>query len=111
VPTELVLLSDIEPTTTVIVAAAAPLHPAGRLLEYRQGQVRQFLDVDGHPLLQVFGTFPVHEPRAAAAGVVDPPSAFGLWTDVTIPYGDATAGRAVAQAIADAVGGRLADRA
>ena len=86
------------------------MHPDGIFLDYRQGQVRQFLDAVGHPLLQVFGTFPVHEPRAARAAVVDPPSAFGLWTDMTIAYGDPSAGRVVAQAIADAVGGQLRDR-
>ena len=110
-PTELVLLSDVEPTYQAMVRAAAVGHPDRTLLEYRDGQIRQFVDAGGTAVLSVHRTKPVAVPREAAAALVDPPTAFGLWTDLTIPYGDPTAGRALAHAIADAVGGVVADRA
>ncbi len=110
-PTELVLLSEVEPTSLAILRAAAAGHPDGTLLEYRDGQVRQVVDAEGRAVLSVHPSRPVTVPREAAAALVDPPAAFGLWTDLTIPYGDPAAGRALAEAIATPVGGVIADRA
>jgi hypothetical protein len=110
VPTELVLLSEVELTSLTIIRAGAVDHPNGTLIEYRGGEIRQLIDDQGRALLSVYRTRPVAVAREAAAAIVDPPKAFGLWTDLAIPFGDLTAGRAVAQAIADAVGGVIKDR-
>ena len=110
-PTEIVLLSEVEPTTLAMIRAAADAHPDGTMLDYRDGQIRQFVDAEGHAVLAVHRTKPVAVPREAAAALVDPPASFGLWTDMTIPFGDPTAGRALAEAIAATVGGVIADRA
>jgi len=110
VPTELVLLSEVELTSLTIIRAGAVDHLNGTLIEYRGGEIRQLIDDQGRALLSVYRTRPVAVAREAAAAIVDPPKAFGLWTDLAIPFGDPTAGRAVAQAIADAVGGVIKDR-
>ncbi len=109
-PTELVLLSEVEPSFDQIVPVAAQLHPDARYVEYRDGEIGQFVDARGNALLQIFATRSVGIGREAAACLQDPPAAFGLWTDVTIPYGDPTAGRELAEKIADAVGGVIRER-
>lgn len=109
-PTELTLLSDIEPSMQVVVAIAAIVHPDGAYVEFRGGDIKQFVDDQGTPLLCLFGTRPVLQPREAAAALVDPPSAFALWTDLTLPFGDDGRGRRLAEAIAAGVGGRLEQR-
>jgi hypothetical protein len=109
-PTELVLLSDVEPTSMAMVRAAAQLHPDGTFLDFRDGQIRQFVDATGRALLAVYPTRAVVVAREAAAAVVDPPASFRQWTDLAIPFGDPAAGRALAEAIAAAVGGVVRDR-
>lgn len=109
-PTELVLLSEVELTSLTMIRAGAVDHPHGSLIEYRGGEIRQLVDEDGRALLSAYRSRPVAVAREAAAALVDPPAAFGLWTDLCIPFGDPTAGRAVAEAIADAVGGVIRDR-
>lgn len=109
-PTELALLSDVEPTRDAVVAIAATLHPDGSYVEFRGGDIKQFVDAAGTPLLCVFGTRPVLEPREAAAALATPPAVFGLWTDLTLPFDDDGRGRALAEAIATGVGGRLENR-
>lgn len=108
--TELVLLSDVEVTNDRVVRASAVDHPDGSYITYRGGEIGQLLDADARPLLTIFQSRPVAQPREAAAAVVDPPAGFALWTDLTIPYGDTGAGRAAAEAIAAAVGGVIKDR-
>jgi hypothetical protein len=108
--TELVVLSDIEITGERVVAACADDHPDGTYIAYRGGDLGQLLDAEQRPLLTVFRSRPVSQPREAAAAVVDPPSTFALWTDVTIAYGDKGAGRAAAEAIARAVDGVIKER-
>ncbi len=110
-PTELVLLSDVEPTSEAMVRAASVEHPLGTFLEYRDGQIRQFVDAEGQALLQVYRTRPVSVPREAAAAVQDPPQSFALWTDLAVPYGAPDTARALAEAIAEAVGGVIRERA
>lgn len=109
-PTELVLLSDVEPRVEAVVEAAGSTYPEARYIAYRGGEIGQYVDGDGTALLQVFPTRPVSLAREAAACLHDPPSAFGLWTDVTIPYGDPRAGRELAETIAAAVGGVIRER-
>lgn len=109
-PTEIVLLSEVEPTSAVMVQAAAVAHPDGTFLEYRDGQIRQFVDAQGHALLSVYRSRPVREAVEAAEILHRAPTAFGLWTDMAVPYGDRGPGRALAESIASAVGGVIADR-
>lgn len=110
-PTEVVLLSDVEPREDVMIQAVGQAHPDGTYVSFRGGQIRQFVDAEGTGLLAVFPTRPVTEAREAARALREPPANFGLWTDITIPYGDPTRGRAAAEAIAAAVGGVIAERA
>jgi hypothetical protein len=107
---ELVLLSDVEVTEDALVRAGVHAHPDGTYVFYRGGDLRQLIDVDGRAVLTSFRSRPVSEPREAAAAVVDPPQAFALWTEMTIPYGQDGAGRAAAEAIATAVGGVIKER-
>ncbi|MBO3095616.1 hypothetical protein [Cellulomonas dongxiuzhuiae] len=109
-PTELVLLSDVAPSPEVVLRAAAVTHPDGSFLEYHDGLVRQLLDADGRALLALYPSRPVLDPTHAAGAVQDPPATFALWTDLTIPFGDPTDGRALAEAVAAAVGGVVKDR-
>jgi hypothetical protein len=109
--TELVLLSDVEVTGQRVVEACADDHPDGSYVAYRGGELGQLLDADNRPLLTVFRSRPVSHSREAAAAVVDPPASFGLWTDVTIAYGDKGVGRDAAETIARAVGGVIKERA
>ncbi|MFT3861915.1 hypothetical protein [Micropruina sp.] len=109
-PTELALLSDVEPSTDAVLAIAAAAHPDGAYVAFRGGEIRQFVDATGKPLLCLFGTRPVLRSREAAQALQAPPSAFALWTDLTLPYGDDGRGRALAEAIAAGIGGRLENR-
>ncbi|HVK43302.1 MAG TPA: hypothetical protein VM429_00160 [Micropruina sp.] len=109
-PTELALLSDVEPSLDALLAIAATVHPDAAYVEYRGGDIKQFIDDTGTPLLCVFGTRPVLVPDEAAAALAHPPSAFGLWTDVTLPYGDDGRGRRLAEAIAAGLSGQLNER-
>lgn len=109
-PTELVILSEVEPRFERVFRAAAELHPEARFVNYRDGEVGQYVGEDGAALLTVFRTRPVSLGREAADCLVDPPTAFGLWTDVTIPFGDPTVGRNLAEKIAIAVGGVVRER-
>jgi|SRR5699024_4704975 len=109
-PTEIVLLSEVEPTLETIMAAGAELHPDGRYVDYRGGEIGQFISAEGEGLLQIYRSRPVSIPREAARAVVDAPTAFSLWTDMTIPFGDARQGRALAEKIAAAVDGVIKER-
>ena len=109
-PSELALLSDVEPSTERITAIAASVHPDGAYVEFRGGDVKQFVDAAGNPLLCLFRTRPVLAAREAAAALAAPPSAFALWTDVTLPFGDDGSGRRLAEAIAQGLGGVLSER-
>ncbi len=98
------------PTAHAIGVAAAQDHPLGSLIDYHDGLIRQVVDGDGRALLSVYPSRPVLDPTQATQCVADPPSSFALWTDLAIPYGDPTDGRALAEAIAAAVGGVVTDR-
>ena len=74
-PTEIVLLSEVEPTSAVMVRAAAVDHPDGTFLEYRDGQIRQFVDAQGRALLSIYRSRPVREPAQAADALVRAPTA------------------------------------
>lgn len=109
-PTELVILSNHEVTEQLMVAEAAEILPSATWVSYRGGDITQFLTAAGSGLLSVFRTRQVRDAGEASDAVVDPPAAFTCWTDVTIPFGDATRGRELAAAIASRVGGVLRER-
>ncbi len=109
-PTELVLLSDVEPSTESLIRAGAIDHPDGTYLSYRDGEIGQLLDADGVALLQIFASRPVINSREAFAALHFPPDTASLWTDIAIPFGDSDPGRNLAQQIADAVGGSIHER-
>jgi len=109
-PTELVLFSDVAPTADTLARAAAGAHPDGSILEFHDGAIRQVLDADGRGLLSVWASRRIVDTTEAAATVADPPARYGLWTDLTIPFGDPTAGRAVADELATLVGGVVRNR-
>jgi len=109
-PTELALLSDVEPTREAVTSIAAVVHPEGSYVEFRGGDIKQFVDAEGNQLLRLFRTRPVLVAREAAAAVAEPPDAFALWTDLSLPFGDDGRGRELARAIAAGVGGVLKER-
>jgi hypothetical protein len=108
-PTEIVLLSDVVPTRELQYEIAARMFPGGAYAEFRGGEVATFTDRE-RGVLTVHETKAVHERADAVAALKNPPESFGLWTEMTIPYGDPSAGRALAEAIADAVGGQIRER-
>ena len=74
-PSELALLSDVDPTTDRIVAIAASVHPDGAYIEFRGGDIRQFVDAAGAPLLCLFRTRPVLSVTPCQGRVMAP----GIW--------------------------------
>jgi len=110
-PTELVLLSEEPVTTEMVLQAARPVMPEASFVAYRGGEIGQFVDSEGVGVLSVFASQPVAVPREAARALHDPPARLSVWTDMTIPWGDTTAGRRLAAAIAAAVGGTVHERA
>ena len=41
---------------------------------------------------------------------MDPPEAFGLWSDIMVPFDNTEKGRTVAEAIAAEIGGLIRER-
>ncbi|MFT3888482.1 MAG: hypothetical protein QM713_10020 [Arachnia sp.] len=107
---ELVLLSDIPLTPDLMAHAARGVIPDGTGVSYRDGEVTQFLDAAGRPVLTVFDAMPVHVPEEAAVLLQDPPVSFALWTDITVPFAASPASSALADALAGAVGGTLREK-
>lgn len=110
-PTELVMLSDRPPTIEQQARAAAALHPGGSYVLYRGDEIGQFVDADGAALLTVFATKPILQQAEARASLRHAPTSFALWTEMTVPFGDATEGRRLAEAIAEPVDGVIEERA
>lgn len=104
------MLSEVEPSSEVLVRAGAVDHPNGRLVEYHNGEIRQIVNVEGKTVLTVYRTRPIVIAREARAALRNAPKSFGLWTDMTIAYGDPSCGRVLAESIAAAVGGVINDR-
>lgn len=109
-PTSLVLFSDQAPTAEHLARAAAGTHPDAALAEYHDGRMRQVLAADGRGLLAVWPSRPILDRYHVAVTASDAPSDYTLWTDLTIPFGDDTDGRAVAEELAAQVGGVVRDR-
>jgi len=107
-PTELVLLCDADPSPQVIDEVAGRMFPGGALFALGDRSVHQWVDVSGRPVLSVFtgravGTS-IDADRAVAGGM----AGFSRWVPMTVPFGDATDGWALARAVAQAVGGKVA---
>lgn len=109
-PTELVLFSDVAPTAQTLVRAAAGAHPDGSFLDYHDGLIRQVVSADGRALLSVWPSRPVLDRYQVPQVASGAPAHLGLWTDLTIPFGDPTDGRAVAEELATLVGGVVRNR-
>ena len=109
-PTELVLLSEVAPTPDGMVAVAARVFPDGQHAFCRDGAV-SFANGLDQAILTVHPSKPVHEHAAAAAALKDPPEAFALWAEMTVPYGHERPGRHLAEQIAAALGGTVRERA
>lgn len=107
---ELVLLSDIALTPDKMAEVARGVIPNGTGISYRDGEITQFVDSEGEAMLTVFDAMPVHFPSEAAAQLHDPPPAFALWTEITIPFQHGTQGQPLAAAFARAVGGVLKEK-
>ncbi|WP_028709273.1 hypothetical protein [Propionicicella superfundia] len=107
---ELVLLSDIPLTLDLMAQVARRVIPDGTGVSYRGGEITQFVGTGGRPVLTVFDPVPVHAPDDAAALLQDPPASFGLWTEITLPFGSGVTGRELAEAFADAVGGVVKEK-
>lgn len=52
----------------------------------------------------------IHDAREAVAALKDPPGAFGLWSEIMVPFDNTETGRAVAEALAVEVGGLIRER-
>lgn len=109
-PTELVMTSATHPTRDAVVDALQQLHPRGYLADYRGGEIVQLIDAEGRGLLTLFPPRPIEEVEQAAQSVRGEVRSLDMWTDMTIPYGDPTQGRALADAIAARAGGRIHER-
>lgn len=110
-PTELALLSDTVPTSELVASLGQRAHPGGVLMEYRSGAIRQFIDADGEGILSLFTSRPIEARREADTAAAGGVGSYRLWTSLAIPYGDPTTGRALADAIADAISGQIKDYA
>ena len=108
--TELVLLSDVPLTEQVHHRAYKRLGITGEMLEWLDGQVCTLHDETGQHILTVHAPMVIHDSREAAAALVDPPEAFGLWSDIMVPFDNPEKGRAVAEAIAAEIGGLIRER-
>ncbi|GEK81480.1 hypothetical protein [Agrococcus baldri] len=109
-PTELVMTSATHPTRGAVVDAVQDLHPQGYLADYRGGEIVQVIDADGRGLLTLFPPRPIEAIEEASRTVRGEVRSLDMWTDMTIPYGDPTQGRALAEAIAVRAGGRIHER-
>jgi len=109
-PTELVLLCDEDPSPEVLDEVAERMFPGGALFALGARSVYQWVDVSGRPVLSVFTGRAVGTSVDADRAVVGGTAGFSRWVDMTVPYGDATDGWALARAVAQAVGGKVAPR-
>ena len=108
--TELVLLSDVPLTEEVHHRAYKRLGMTGQMLEWLDGQVSTLHDETGQHLLTVHAPVVIHDAREAVAALKDPPGAFGLWSEIMVPFENTETGRAVAEALAVEVGGLIRER-
>jgi len=109
-PTEMVLLCDTEPTPAQVGQAGLSVCGGGVLLGPADRRVMQWVDDQGRAVLSVFAARQVEVRDDADRAVVGGTGGYRWWVDMTVPYGDAREGVALARALAQAVGGRVAAR-
>ncbi|MDR3068940.1 MAG: hypothetical protein LBU50_05505 [Cellulomonas sp.] len=109
-PTELVLLCEADPSPEVIEEVGSRLFPGGALFALGDRSVHQWVDVAGRPVLSVFTGRQIQVRADADRAVVGGTGGFARWVEMTVPHGDATDGRVMAQALAEAVGGEAVPR-
>lgn len=107
---ELVLLSDVPLTAELMAETAVQVIPDGVGIEYRGGEVTQFVDANGAPVLTIFDPVPVHVPDEARATLIDPPRSFALWTEMSVPFAASAAARPLAEALARSVRGIVREK-
>lgn len=106
----LVILSDVALTAEQLASVAREVIPDGTGVSYRDGEITQFVDADGIPMVTVFDAVAVHTPVEAAALLQVPPTSFGLWTEVIVPFEATASGRRLVEAWAEAVGGVVEEK-
>lgn len=109
-PTELALLTEIDVRSDICVQVAEERDPEFSSIEYRDGEVRQFLNGQFEPILTVFRSRPVLDVAEAATCIEDPPRSFSLWTEAIIPFGADAEGRELLEAIAQRHNGSVRAR-
>ena len=109
-PTELALLTRRPVTGHVIAAEGGALFPGGALLEHQASGVLQYVDAHGRPVASAFVSRAIADRSHADLLVQGGTGDQAWWTELTIPYGDATDGVRLARAIAASCGGRIAER-
>lgn len=108
--TELVLLSDVPVSRDVQRRALLRTQGEGQILEFRNGEICSLTGATGKHLLTVHAPKVIRVADEAIPALVSPPRSFGLWTEMTVPFGAFEAGRALADAIAAEVGGLIEER-
>jgi hypothetical protein len=107
-PAEWVLLSNEVPSTEVISQLGEARHRGGAVIETQA--YRQFVDGDGRGVVAFWGSRQMHVTTHAEQLVSGGVDGYFLWTDVTAPYGDDADGRALADAVAESIGGVVRER-
>ena len=58
----------------------------GEMFEWLDGQFATLHDESGRHVLTVHAPMVIHDAREAATALVDPPEAFGLWSEIMVPF-------------------------
>ncbi|NLS09978.1 hypothetical protein HGQ17_08200 [Nesterenkonia sp. MY13] len=108
---ELALLSEVAPDDSAVALALGDIDPQGKVVAFDSMQMRLLVESTQEPLLAIYSTRHVEVPDQVRQAVENPPEAFGLWTDLVIPYGaDELLAREAAETLAARVGGSVHSR-
>ncbi|MDO5065932.1 MAG: hypothetical protein Q4D96_01465 [Propionibacteriaceae bacterium] len=108
--TELVLLSDVPVTLEAQRRALLRTQGEGQILEFRSGEISTLIGAGDKHLLTVHAPKVIRVADEAIPALLSPPRSFGLWTEMTVPFGAFEAGRVLADAIAAEVRGQIEER-
>lgn len=109
-PTELVLLADLEATTEILAACQARRDPDGLVVASDDGGFRMVVDAVGRPVATFFRPQRIGVRQAAREAMTGDVDERRLWCDVTLPYGGATEGRQLVDEVARRIGGVVLER-